>query len=141
VLLKHDGTPMISDFGLARWINSDSGATTESTLLGTPNYMAPEQALGSTDAAAPTADVYSLGAILYELLTGRPPFFGPSLLETLTAIREREPTRPSQLVPHVPRDLETIVLTATARNPANRYLTAGAFADDLRRFLTDRPIA
>ncbi len=140
VLMASNGTPIVTDFGLAKWIGSQSGTTTENALLGTPSYMAPEQATGGAAAAAPTADVYSLGAILYELLTGRPPFAEATLLETLTAIIEREAISPRKLVHSIPRDLETIVLRAIAKRPANRYATAAALAEDLRRFLANQTI-
>jgi tetratricopeptide (TPR) repeat protein len=130
----------ITDFGLAKLCSGDNLLTTEDSVLGTPSYMSPEQALGGAHTAGPGTDVYSLGAILYELLTGRPPFLGATVLDTLSLIREQDPVPPGQLQPHVPRDLETICLQCLHKSPQNRYLSAAALADDLRRFLGGAPI-
>jgi serine/threonine-protein kinase len=140
VLLTPDGAPKISDFGLAKQLDQDSGQTKSGAILGTPSYMAPEQARGEGHAVGPRTDVYALGAILYEMLTGRPPFRGTSVVETLEQIRSNEPVPPRQLQPAVPRDLETICLKCLQKEPHKRYPGADALADDLRRFLGGEPI-
>jgi WD40 repeat protein len=134
------GVPKIADFGLAKQEDDHSGKTRSGTVLGTASYMAPEQALGQIHTLGPPADVYSLGAILYEMLTGRPPFRGASILETLDQVRHREPVPPSQLQPKIPRDLETICLKALEKSTARRYASAAELADDLDRYLSDKPI-
>ena len=141
VLLTAAGELKISDFGLAKLRSSSSLLTTTDSVLGTPSYMAPEQAVGDAHSIGPEADVYSLGAILYELLTGRAPFLGATVLDTLSLIRSQEPVAPRQLQPNIPRDLETICLKCLAKSPKHRYTTAAALAGDLERFLTDQPIA
>jgi tetratricopeptide (TPR) repeat protein len=128
----------IADFGLAKQLDSDAGQTRTGAILGTPSYMAPEQAEGRP--VGPLADVYALGALLYECLTGRPPFRGATTLETLEQVRLTEPVPVRQLQPWVPRDLETIALKCLAKEPAHRYASAAALADDLRRFREGRPI-
>ncbi len=133
-------SPKIADFGLAKQLGDDSGQTSIGAIMGTPSYMAPEQALGQTDAVGPLSDVYSLGAILYETLSGRPPFRAASILETLEQVRTREPVPPAQLQPGVPRDLDTICLKCLHKDPGKRYASALALADDLHRFLEGRPI-
>jgi hypothetical protein len=140
VLLTADGTPKIADFGLAKSLNVDSGLTATDSIMGSPSYMAPEQAWGHTKQLGPLADVYSLGAILYELLTGRPPFKGATLLETLEQTKTAEPVPPSRLVPGTPRDVETIALKCLRKEPGKRYDSAAALAEDLRRFLGGEPI-
>jgi tetratricopeptide (TPR) repeat protein/tRNA A-37 threonylcarbamoyl transferase component Bud32 len=141
VLLTRDGTPKLTDFGLAKHFgDTESGSTRTGAVLGTPSYMAPEQAAGRIRELGPAADIYALGAILYELLTGRPPFCAESPLDTLKMVQNEEPVAPSRLRPKVPRDLETICLKALDKQPAKRYATAGALADDLRRFLAGEPI-
>src|SRR5262249_22801152 len=110
VLLTADGTPKVTDFGLAKRLDVADGQTPTEAVLGTPNYMAPEQAGGKVKEVGPAADVYALGAILYELLTGRPPFKGATVLETLEQVRSQEPVPPGRLQPKVPRDLEVICL-------------------------------
>jgi tetratricopeptide (TPR) repeat protein/tRNA A-37 threonylcarbamoyl transferase component Bud32 len=140
VLLTQDGTPKIADFGLAKRLEDDSALTKSGTLMGTPSYMSPEQARGETDEVGPPADLYALGAILYELLTGRPPFAGPTMLETLTQVRNQEPVPPTHLQPRCPRDLETISLKCLQKEPAKRYPDCEALADDLHRFLAGEPI-
>jgi eukaryotic-like serine/threonine-protein kinase len=131
-------TPKVADFGLALALERESGLTSTGQTLGTPEYMAPEQATGKP--AGRTADIYALGAILYELLTGRPPFRGDTALEVLHALANDEPVPPRRLRPSVPRDLEIIVLKALEKEPSMRYSTASKLGDDLRSFLASRPI-
>jgi serine/threonine protein kinase len=131
-------TPKVTDFGLAKRLGTD-GPTRTGDFLGTPNFTAPEQAAGTTD-VGPVADVYSLGAILYQMLTGRPPFVGATPLETLDLVRYAEPVPPSRLRPNVPRDLETIAVCCLQKDPKRRYLSAAALADDLERFANNEPI-
>jgi eukaryotic-like serine/threonine-protein kinase len=140
VLLAADGTPKITDFGLAKSLAADSGLTQSGAIVGSPDYMAPEQAEGKTREVGPLADVYALGAILYELLTGRPPFRGATVLETLEHARTTEPVPPSRLVPGLPRDVETVALKCLQKGPGKRYDSAAALAEDLRRFLGGEPI-
>lgn len=146
VLFSADGVPKLVDFGLAKRLDggregSVAGASThQGDILGTPNYMAPEQASGDSAQAGPAADVYSLGVLLYEMLTGRIPFQGPDALETLLMIRTLDPVPPRRLRPDLPRDLDTICLKCLQKEPHKRYESAGELADDLRRFLDDRPI-
>jgi serine/threonine protein kinase len=132
------GTPKVADFGLAKRLDDDSGQTQTGAVMGTPSYMAPEQAKGET--AGPLVDVYALGAIFYECLTGRPPFRAATMLETLDQVRTREPVSPRSLQPSVPQDVETICLKCLEKDPAKRYPSAGALADDLQRCREDRPI-
>jgi serine/threonine protein kinase/WD40 repeat protein len=132
--------PKITDFGLAKFLQEGNGHTLSGAIVGTPSYMAPEQAEGKVHEVGPPADVHALGAILYEMLTGGPPFKGISVLETLEQVRTAEPVPPSRLLRHMPRDLETICLKALAQAPERRYATAGDLADDLRRFLNGEPI-
>ncbi len=136
VLLTEDGRPKVTDFGLAKHQRPEQTAT--GAVLGTPSYRAPEQAAGDTAMAGPAADVWALGAILYECLTGRPPFAGPTALDTLEQVRSREPVAPSQL--QVPRDLSTICLKCLRKELQQRYASAAALAEDLRRYLEGRPI-
>jgi len=150
VLLTAEGIPKITDFGLAKSLaGSGSGPgpgsagcvgdpTRSGAILGTPNYMAPEQADGRD--VGPSADLYGLGSILYELLTGRPPFRSGSTLETLDLLRTREPEPPGRLRPRLPRDLDTICLKCLEKEPARRYASADDLADDLRAFLGGEPI-
>ena len=140
VLLTADGTPKIADFGLARRLDDGAGLTRSGIPLGTPNYMAPEQALGLTHSIGPAADVYALGAILYEALTGRPPFRADTTAETLRQVVEQEPTPPSRWNATVPRDLEVICLKCLRKEPHRRYPSAAALAEDLRRFERGEPI-
>jgi serine/threonine protein kinase len=140
VLMADDKTPKLTDFGLAKSLHGDSGLTRSETILGSPSYMAPEQADGRAREVGPAADIYSLGAILYELLTGRPPFRAATVLETLEQVKSTEAVPPSRLQPGLPRDLETITLKCLEKEPPRRYATALELADDLRRFLEGKPI-
>jgi serine/threonine protein kinase len=140
VLLTADGAPKVTDFGLAKQIDSDSGQTHSGAVMGTPSYMAPEQAEGKIKEVGPLADLYALGAILYECLTGRPPFKGESLYDTLEQVRTQEPVPPSRLQGKVPRDLEIICLKCLRKEPHKRYASAAELADDLRRFRSGEPI-
>jgi eukaryotic-like serine/threonine-protein kinase len=140
ILLTADGEPKVSDFGLARSLASDVRLTQTGQLIGTPCYMAPEQAEAGAVDVGPAADVYSLGAIVYELLTGRPPFRAATTLQTLDLVRSREPVPPRELQPGTPLDLQTICLKCLEKEPGKRYATAGELADDLQRFLDHKPI-
>jgi tetratricopeptide (TPR) repeat protein len=139
ILLADTGTPKIADFGLAKKLD-DPGLTHTRVVIGTANYMPPEQARGDTAAVGPLADVYALGAILYELLTGRPPFVGASTEQVLAQVTDEEPVPPRRLQPQLPRDLETIALCCLQKEPARRYASAAALADDLRHFQAGEPI-
>jgi WD40 repeat protein len=138
VLLTAEGEPKISDFGLAKKLDVQ-GQTQSGAVMGTPSYMAPEQAGGQKE-IGPAADVYALGAILYELLTGRPPFRAATALDTIMQVVSEEPVPPRRLQSKVPRDLETICLKCLQKQPACRYASAAALADDLRRFRAGEPI-
>lgn len=140
VLLEADGTPRVTDFGLAKNIGGDSNMTATGQVIGTPAYMPPEQASGRTNEVGPLADVYSLGALLYALMTGRPPFQAANALETLKQVVEREPVAPRTLNPAVDRDLETICLKCLEKSPARRYASVAAVGEELDRYLTGRPI-
>ncbi len=140
VLVTNDGRPKISDFGLAKRLDDDSGRTRAGSLLGTPSYMPPEQAEGRVADVGPLADVYSLGAILYELLTGRAPFRAATIVETLTQVCREEPVSPVQLQPGTPRDLETICLRCLQKDPKKRYASAAELGEDLRRYLAGEAI-
>lgn len=140
VLITSEGVPKITDFGLAKRMESDSGQTRSGTLMGTPNYMAPEQAKGDTRKIGPAADIYAIGVILYECLTGRTPFVGTSVMDTLHQVQNQEAVPPSYLQPKVPSDLETICLKCLQKEPEKRYGNAGELADDLQRFLDGKPI-
>jgi hypothetical protein len=133
-------TPKVSDFGLAKCLDNDDGLTRTGAVLGTPSYMAPEQAAGRAKDVGPATDVYALGAILYELLTGRPPFRGPSAMATLQQVVHEEPAPPRRLNPAVPPDLAAVCLKALAKDPAQRYDTALALAEDLDRFVRGEPV-
>jgi tetratricopeptide (TPR) repeat protein len=140
VLLTADGAPKIADFGLAKALDRESGLTRSDSIVGSPSYMAPEQAAGQAKLVGPLADVYALGAILYELLAGRPPFRGTTVMETLEQVKAAEPVPPRRLVPGLPRDVETIALKCLQKEPLKRYDSAAALAADLRRFLANEPI-
>jgi serine/threonine protein kinase len=140
VLLLGDGTPKIADFGLAKRTDVDYATTQTGAILGSPSYMSPEQAAGAIDKIGPATDVYALGVILYELLTGRPPFKGATLIETIEQVREHDPAPPRTLQPKTPRDLETICLKCLEKQPRRRYASAAALADDLQSFLHGEPI-
>jgi serine/threonine-protein kinase len=135
ILLDFRGRPYVTDFGLARRVGRDSSLTQSGAVLGTPSYMAPEQAAGHGGEVGPAADVYSLGAVLYELLTGRPPFRAATVMETLVLVLEREPTPPGRLRAGVPPELGAICLKCLEKDPADRYPSAQALAEDLERWL------
>ena len=139
VLLTADGQPKICDFGVAKLVASSDLKTQSGMLVGTAEYMAPEQATGNST-PGPAVDIYALGAILYTLLTGRPPFHGVSPLHTLEQVRTQEPVTPGRLQPLIPRDLETICLKCLEKDPNKRYASALDLADDLQRFLCDEPV-
>ncbi len=134
VLLTADGQPKLTDFGLAKKLDADRGQTRTGSILGTPSYMAPEQASGQTRLIGPASDVYALGAILYECLTGRPPFKAANPVDTIFQVLECKPAPPTLLNPKVPRDLETICLKCLEKDPRHRYASATALANDLERF-------
>jgi tetratricopeptide (TPR) repeat protein len=140
VLLSGAGVPKISDFGLAKLLDSSSMRTLSGEAIGTPRYMAPEQAEGRSKGVGPAADIYALGAILYETLTGRPPFLGESAIETMRLVATAEAVSPRRLRPDVPRDLETICLKCLEKAPEKRYGDANALAQDLKRFGAGEPI-
>jgi serine/threonine protein kinase/WD40 repeat protein len=140
ILINQSGQPRITDFGLAKQMKGDSDLTVSGQVLGSPNFMPPEQAAGRRNGIGPAADVYALGAILYFMLTGRPPFAAESLTETLRQLATIEPPAPRVLNPSVPRDLETICLKCLAKEPQRRYASAKELADELERFNEDKPI-
>ncbi|MBI3409321.1 MAG: SUMF1/EgtB/PvdO family nonheme iron enzyme [Planctomycetes bacterium] len=140
VLLTMDATPKITDFGLAKQVDSSAAQTQSGAIMGTPSYMAPEQAQAKTGAIGPATDLYALGAILYERLTGRPPFKAETPMDTVMQVIAEEPVPPTRLQPKVPRDLETICLKCLHKEPSRRYESALALADDLQRYLACKPI-
>ncbi|MEO1994476.1 MAG: serine/threonine-protein kinase, partial [Planctomycetaceae bacterium] len=140
ILIDSGGEPKVTDFGLAKKTDSDSGLTGTGQILGTPGYMPPEQASGETDTIGPAADIYSLGAILYALLTGRPPFQLATAIDTLVAVLEQEPVAPRQLNPALDADLETICLKCLQKDIKRRYATADELVAELGRYLNGEPI-
>jgi eukaryotic-like serine/threonine-protein kinase len=155
ILIDPFDQPRITDFGLAKRFVADPSSSGEASdrsttvpadltltdqMLGSPNYLAPEVAAGPRSGIGPAADLFAIGAILYECLTGRPPFLAASLQETLLRIRDTDPVAPRLLDPKLPRDLETICLKCLEKEPSKRYPTAQALAEDLERFLNDEPI-
>ena len=140
ILLTADGTPKITDFGLARHLDTDSGETQPGAVMGTASYMAPEQASGHGHQAGPAADVYALGAILFDCLTGRPPFKGKTIVETLDRVRTQEPTAPSRFQASIPLDLDTICLKCLSKEPEKRYASAAELAEELARYQKGEPI-
>ena len=140
ILLDARGEPLVSDFGLAKWLDTTSDLTRTLTIFGTPGYIAPEQAQGPARNLSPAADIYSLGAILFDLLTGRPPFLGEHALAVIQQASEKPAPKLRALVPHLDRDLETICAKCLERDPRARYRSAGELAEDLERWLEGRPI-
>ncbi len=141
LMRDQSGTIKVSDFGLAKYLENDSMHTATGEGIGTPSYMAPEQALGVAGDIGQWSDVYGIGATLYDLMTGRPPFEGATLLATLAQLKSIEPVTPRMLVPEIPVDLETICLKCLAKEPAHRYPSASALASDLENFLGGKPIS
>ncbi len=140
ILLTGDGTPKVADFGLARHFEGEAALTLSGTRMGTPSYMAPEQVVGKPGMIGPATDIYALGAMLYEMLTGRPPFRGETASDTERQAVHDEPVSPSRLNTKVPRDLATICLKCLHKEPERRYASAAELADDLKRFSEGRPI-
>jgi hypothetical protein len=140
ILVDAAGSPLVADFGLAKRVDADRSLTESGAIVGTPRYMAPEQAAGRKDLTV-AVDVYSLGVVLYERLTGQKPFSGETILEVLRQAREQEPPRPSSVCPGLDRDLETICLKCLEKDPSKRYASAEALQDDLDRWLRGEPIA
>ncbi len=140
VLLDAKGEPHLTDFGLARLVETESTVTRTMEVLGTPSYMAPEQAVGNNAAVSSVTDVYGLGAVLYQLLTGHPPFAGGTTYETIKLLLDTEPRQPRLLNPKVDRDLNTICLKCLEKDPKRRYVSALALAEDLERWLKHEPI-
>jgi serine/threonine-protein kinase len=140
VLLSAGGTPKVADFGLAKLTESGVGMTASGAVLGTPSYAAPEQAKGDTKNVGPPADIYALGAILYECLTGRPPFRAATSAETFHQVIHQEPAPVRALNPAVPPDLETVCLKCLQKDAGRRYSSAAALAEDLEAFLSGRPV-
>ena len=140
ILVNQQGQPRVTDFGLAKRVQGGSDLTATGAVLGTPSYMPPEQAAGRLDQIGERSDVYSLGATLYALLTGRPPFQAATVMEVLIQVREQEPVLLRQLNPNLPRDLETICAKCLEKDPRRRYGSAQELADELRRYVAGEPI-
>ena len=140
ILLTREGIPKVADFGLAKLLDSGSALTRSDAIMGSPSYMAPEQAEGKAHELGPAVDIHALGVLLYEMLTGRPPFRGATVAETLEQVRSAEPLAPSRLVPRLPRDLETITLKCLEKSPSRRYPSARELAEDLQRYLEGQTI-
>jgi eukaryotic-like serine/threonine-protein kinase len=140
ILLDAKGEPHLTDFGLARLVESESSVTQTLDVLGTPSYMAPEQAMGNNTAVSSATDVYGLGAVIYQLLTGQPPFAGGTTYETIKLLLDTEPRQPRLLNPKIDRDLSTICLKCLEKDPKRRYSSALALAEDLERWLKHEPI-
>src|SRR5262249_10230536 len=140
ILLDAKGEPHLTDFGLARLLETESSVTQTLDVLGTPSYMAPEQAVGNNAAVSSATDVYGIGAVLYQLLTGHPPFAGGTTYETIKLLLDTEPRQPRLLNPKVDRDLSTICLKCLEKDPKRRYSSALALAEDLERWLKHEPI-
>ncbi|MGE3806755.1 MAG: protein kinase [Gemmataceae bacterium] len=140
VMLTLDGEPKVTDFGLAKQLDEDSGQTQTGQVMGTASYMSPEQAAGKISAIGPQSDIWALGAILYEMLTGRPPFKGKNVRDTINQVFTQEPVPPRKLIPEVPHDLETICLKCLQKERRSRYASAQELAEDLRRYRHHEPI-
>ena len=140
ILIDANGNPRVTDFGLAKKVEDDSGLTGSGQIMGTPSYMPPEQAGGKRGDVGPAADVYALGATLYALVTGRPPFQAATAMDTVLMVLSDEPVPPRRLNVSTPQDLETIILKCLQKEPAKRYASAAALAEDLRRFQNGEPI-
>src|SRR5213596_1306779 len=141
ILLDAKGEPHLTDFGLARLLETESSVTHTLDVLGTPSYMAPEQAMGNNAAVSRVTDVYGIGAVLYQLLTGQPPFAGGATYETIKLLLDTEPRQPRLINPKIDRDLSTICLKCLEKDPQRRYSSALALAEDLERWLNYEPIA
>ncbi len=141
ILMDQNGNPRVTDFGLAKKVQGDSGLTGSGQIMGTPSYMPPEQAGGKRGEVGPAADVYSLGATLYASLTGRPPFQAATAMDTVIQVVSEEPVPPRRLNAAIPRDLETICLKCLEKEPGKRYESAAALGEDLRRYVAGEPIA
>src|SRR5262249_40809277 len=140
ILIDDRGEPLVSDFGLAKFLSTDAVLTQSGDRLGTPAYMSPEQAAGTTSQISVQSDVWAMGVILYELLTGVRPFCADTTEELYRVIRDRDPVRPRKLKPELPRELETIILKCLEKEPRRRYATAGEVAEDLGRWGRGEPI-
>ena len=140
VLLTSDGEPKITDFGLAKRLEDEAGQTASGSIMGTPSFMAPEQAGGHQAQIGPQTDIYALGALLYCMLTGRPPFQSANVMDTVLQVLEQDPVPPHQLVKGLDKNLETITLKCLQKDPARRYQAADEVADELQRYLRHEPI-